>query len=138
MVEPESRSRVDSQRRATPNPQWEVFVREEETAPLRHVGSVAAESADAAHEHASRLFGWYAVDIWLTPAESVARFSSRPLTDAEPSDPASAEDDDGAGRGEGAEPRVYEETEGTPRANDDAGTRSGTEGADERPRVTDS
>ena len=126
MVEPESRSKVDSQRRATPNPQWEVFVREEETAPLRHVGSVAAESADAAHEHASRLFGWYAVDIWLTPAESVARFSSRPLTDAEPSDPASAEDD-GAGCGEGAEPRVYEETEGTPRATDD-----------EPPRVTDS
>ena len=127
MVEPESRSKVDSQRRATPNPQWEVFVRDEETAPLRHAGSVAAESADAAHDHASRLFGWYAVDIWLTPAESVARFSSRPLNDAEPTDRAGAEGDDGAGGGDGAEPRVSEGTEGTPHATDD-----------EPPRVTDS
>ncbi|WP_254768088.1 Htur_1727 family rSAM-partnered candidate RiPP [Salinilacihabitans rarus] len=109
MVEKARRSRVEGDRRGTPVGQWEVFVRDEEADPLRHVGSVAAESATEAHEHASRLFGWYAVDLWVCPAEEVARFSTRGLGTAGGEDESEAESDEAS-----AEPRVYEETEGSP------------------------
>ncbi|WP_290813223.1 Htur_1727 family rSAM-partnered candidate RiPP [Halovivax sp.] len=113
MVEQERRSRVESGDRGTPLPQWEVFVREAETDPLRHVGSVTAGDAASAHEHATRLFGWYAVDVWCCPASEVARFSSRPLDGDQ-----RADGSDERTAAENEEPRVYEETEGTPRVND--------------------
>ncbi len=58
-------------------PQWEVFVRSERDEPLRHVGSVTAATAASAREHATRLFGWNAVDIWCCPADSVERRTTR-------------------------------------------------------------
>ncbi|MFC6717508.1 Htur_1727 family rSAM-partnered candidate RiPP [Natrialbaceae archaeon GCM10025810] len=75
------RSRSPSGERANPVPQWEVFVRSEETRALKHVGSVSATSETEAHEHASRLFGWFAVDIWLCPAADVRRYTARGLAD---------------------------------------------------------
>ncbi|MCU4741327.1 Htur_1727 family rSAM-partnered candidate RiPP [Halobacteria archaeon AArc-m2/3/4] len=129
MVEKARRSRVDDdgERRGTPIPQWEVFVREDETDPLRHVGSVAATDAAEAADHASRLFGWYAADLWVCPADAVERYSTRPLSESESG--AGSEQEAGeaphetgsdaeTGSGSKSEPRVYEETEGTPRVND--------------------
>ncbi|MFB1062848.1 Htur_1727 family rSAM-partnered candidate RiPP [Natrinema sp. H-ect4] len=120
MVENARRSAVPSDERGNPTPQWEVFVRNEPGDPMRHVGSVAAANATEAHEHASRLFGWYAADVWLCPADSVERYSTRGLADA-------ADERDTATAGDGAdrrtdpesdEPRVDEETEGSPEVRD--------------------
>ncbi|WP_049923705.1 Htur_1727 family rSAM-partnered candidate RiPP [Halopiger djelfimassiliensis] len=111
MVEKARRSRIDSAERGNPTRQWEVFVRHEESDPMRHVGSVAAASATEAHEHASRLFGWYAADLWLCPADEVERYSTRGLESA-------AEERADEPDRDGDEPRVYEETEGTPRVRD--------------------
>ena len=81
--------------RGNPTPQWEVFIRSETDEPLRHVGSVAAASGTEAHEHAARLFGWDADDIWLCPAETVERYSTSGLAaaDSRPSEAAGDSDD---------------------------------------------
>lgn len=102
--------------RGTTEPQWEVFVREREGDPMTHVGAIAAPDPEIAHEQASKLFSWYGRDIWVCPANAVTRFSAHEM--------AGSADDDGEIDGEcennGAipagenEPRVYEETEGTP------------------------
>ncbi|PGF14708.1 phenylacetic acid degradation B [Natrinema sp. CBA1119] len=125
MVEKARRSAVPSDERGNPTPQWEVFVRNEPGDPMRHVGSVAAANATEAHEHASRLFGWYAADVWLCPADAIERRSTRGLTAAvedgttetvgDGADLENADDDDDS---ESEEPRVYEETEGTPEVRD--------------------
>ena len=59
-------------------PEWEVFLREDETETLRHVGSVSAPSAEAAHEQAAILFE-DPHGIWLCPADELVRFSARSL-----------------------------------------------------------
>ncbi|WP_436343533.1 Htur_1727 family rSAM-partnered candidate RiPP [Natronorubrum sp. FCH18a] len=113
MVEKARRERVATDERGNPIRQWEVFCRDESGDPLRHVGSVAAASGTEAHEHASRLFGWYAVDVWICPADDVERYSTRGLESTdEREDENRTERDEG---GECGEPRVYEETEGKPR-----------------------
>ncbi|MEY7847588.1 Htur_1727 family rSAM-partnered candidate RiPP [Natrarchaeobius sp. A-rgal3] len=86
MVEDSRRSRIESDERANPLPQWEVFVRHREAEPMCHVGSVAAENESNAHEHASTLFDWYAVDVWVCPAAAVGRYSSR-STSIDPDEP---------------------------------------------------
>ena len=105
MVEKTVRSRVDDEP-STSSPRWEVFVRDEASDPLTYAGSVVAADGETAHEHASRLFGWYAAEMWVCPADEIERYSSR-----EP-------EDDGRDPEDEAEPRVYEETEGTPRARE--------------------
>ncbi|PCR89788.1 Htur_1727 family rSAM-partnered candidate RiPP [Natrinema ejinorense] len=116
MVEKARRSAVESDERGNPTRQWEVFIRNEEGDPMRHVGSVAAASATAAHEHASRLFGWYAADVWLCPADAVERYSTRGLAEtAEERPDERAGDDDSDGEDE--EPRVYKETAGASEVN---------------------
>ncbi|WP_440769052.1 Htur_1727 family rSAM-partnered candidate RiPP [Natronorubrum sp. DTA28] len=110
MVEKARRERVDADERGNPTQQWEVFCRDESDDPLRHVGSVAAASGTEAHEHASRLFGWYAVDVWVCPADDVERYSTRGL-ESDAKEP----DDRNEDPGERHEPCVYEETEGEPR-----------------------
>ncbi|ADB60612.1 hypothetical protein Htur_1727 [Haloterrigena turkmenica DSM 5511] len=124
MVEKARRDRVEADERGNPTRQWEVFLREEPGDPLRHVGSVAAGSESEAHEHASRLFGWYAVDVWLCPADAVGRYSTRGLeSEAERSDDdgdgTDADDGDGDDDREGddGEPRVYKETAGASEVN---------------------
>lgn len=121
MVEKARRSAVESDERGNPTRQWEVFVRTEEGDPMRHVGSVAAASGTEAHEHASRLFGWYAADVWLCPAEEVERYSTRGLADdaADRPDEADGDDDDGDSEADddGEEPRVYKETAGASEVN---------------------
>ncbi|QFU83827.1 Htur_1727 family rSAM-partnered candidate RiPP [Natronorubrum aibiense] len=79
MVETSRLERVETDERANPEPQWELFVRETEDGPLKHVGSVAAANAATAYEHASTLFGESAVDLWLCPAAEVERYSTRGL-----------------------------------------------------------
>ena len=108
MVEKTDRTSESSGPRSADGRRFEVFVREAEPDPLRHVGTVAAPTPDAAHQEASKLFAWYARDVWVCPASETHRYSAESLggTDAEPDDPV-----DSSGSGE---PRVYEETEGTP------------------------
>ncbi|AGB37255.1 Htur_1727 family rSAM-partnered candidate RiPP [Natronococcus occultus] len=108
MVEKPIRSKVENERAsASTTPRWEVFVRDAETESLSYVGTVVAPDEDAAHERASRLFGWYAVDIWLCPAADVVRYSAQDGTDG-------VNAADGTASEDTREPRVYEETEGTP------------------------
>jgi rSAM-partnered protein len=135
MIEKTDRTGGSDGARSADGRRFEVFVREEEADPLRHVGTVAAPTPDAAHEEASKLFAWYARDVWVCPAEETHRYSaeslasdeadaeaSRDEADAEASrDEADAEASrDGgsggadAGGSDSDEPRVYEETEGTP------------------------
>ncbi|RKD97701.1 Htur_1727 family rSAM-partnered candidate RiPP [Halopiger aswanensis] len=113
MVEKARRSKVEYDDSDAPIPQWEVFVRDEESDPLRHVGSVAAENPTDAHEQASKLFGWYSVDLWVCPADEVVRFSTDGDADADAADSGADADADGGGTDGGSEePRVYKETAG--------------------------
>ena len=110
MVEKTVRSRVDGDEPTSSIPRWEVFVRDETSDPLTYAGSVAATDGETAHEHASRLVGWYAVDVWVCPTAEVERYSARGR--------GSEEDDRKPEPTNGPEPRVYEETEGTPEVTD--------------------
>ncbi|RLM72825.1 Htur_1727 family rSAM-partnered candidate RiPP [Halorubrum sp. Atlit-26R] len=117
MVEKTDRSEDANGVRSADGRRFEVFVREAESDPLRHVGTVAAPTPDAAHEEASKLFAWYARDVWVCPAAEVSRYSAESLADDGPgaSGDSEAADGDHAEPAEDAdEPRVYEETEGTP------------------------
>lgn len=67
---------IESADRADAGEVWEVFQRDDDGRPMRHVGRVRAEDADAAHKHASRLFAWYAPEVWVLPAAAVTRFST--------------------------------------------------------------
>lgn len=75
----------ETRRLAGAGSEWEVFVREAETDPLQHVGSVSAPSAEVAREEATDLFAWCATDVWLCPAAETRRYSTRSLgADADP------------------------------------------------------
>lgn len=85
MVGKSERFRVGDQPRDAVDPEWEVFVRDMTEAPLQHVGSISAPTAAVAYEQATKLFAWYAADLWLCPADAVARYSTHTLDDqAEP------------------------------------------------------
>jgi rSAM-partnered protein len=87
MAESTKRYRVSTQPRDAVGEEWEVFTRNEEDAPLRHVGSVSAPTAEIAHEQATKLFGWHATDIWLCPATDVRRYATHTLDErATPAD----------------------------------------------------
>ncbi len=58
---------------ANDEPEWEVFVRESPDDAMRHGGSVAAPSSEAARERATALFGRHVTDVWLCPADAVER-----------------------------------------------------------------
>jgi len=103
MVEKTDRDENANGPRSADGRRFELFVREAESEPLRHVGTVAAPTPDAAHEEASKLFAWYARDVWVCPAAEVSRFSAESLAD-----------DDAERDADADEPRVYDETEGTP------------------------
>jgi rSAM-partnered protein len=64
--------------RADDQPEWELFVHESPTDPLRHAGSVTAPTADLAHEQATLLFP-DATTLWCCPAAEVTRFTRRSL-----------------------------------------------------------
>ncbi len=113
--------------RATTERRWEVFVREDADDPLTHVGTIAAPSPEVAHEEASTLFAWYARDLWVCPADETYRYSAETLgaeyedTDGSEEMPGDASEEmpgdaskDGPSAESSSEPRVYEETEGTP------------------------
>ncbi|WP_336037973.1 Htur_1727 family rSAM-partnered candidate RiPP [Halobacterium yunchengense] len=93
----EDRTRVADAPRTATGREWEVFVRETNDGPLKHVGSVTAADADAAHEHAGRLFGWAARDVWLCPADETRRYTTHALVEDE-----AAEDARGDGAADGA------------------------------------
>lgn len=78
----DDRTRVEDAPRSATGREWEVFVREDTDGPLKHVGSVTAATADAAHEHASSLFDWAARDVWLCPADETQRYTTHTLGDA--------------------------------------------------------
>ncbi|WP_435349310.1 Htur_1727 family rSAM-partnered candidate RiPP [Haloarchaeobius sp. HRN-SO-5] len=77
----ERRARVSDGPRSATGREWEVFVRPDRDGALRHVGSVTAGDADAAHEHAARLFDPAVSDIWLCPAGEVVRYAGETLDD---------------------------------------------------------
>jgi rSAM-partnered protein len=64
--------------RADDEPEWELFLRESATEPLRHAGSITAPGAEVAHERATGLFP-DATTLWCCPSEAVARFTERDL-----------------------------------------------------------
>ncbi|AAG19559.1 MULTISPECIES: Htur_1727 family rSAM-partnered candidate RiPP [Halobacterium] len=70
------RTRVTDEPRSATGREWEVFVRADADAPLKHVGSVTAGTADTAHEHASSLFDWVARSIWVCPADETQRYTT--------------------------------------------------------------
>ncbi|GAA0715913.1 rSAM-partnered protein [Halorubrum trapanicum] len=118
MVEKTDRSEGANGPRSADGRRFEVFVREEESDPLRHVGTVAAPTPDVAHEEASKLFAWYARDVWVCPAAEVSRYSAESLANDEPEASGNSEAAGGSEAADDAdEPRVYEETEGTPTAS---------------------
>ncbi|MFB6271044.1 MAG: Htur_1727 family rSAM-partnered candidate RiPP [Halobacterium sp.] len=94
----DDRTRVTDAPRSATGREWEVFVREGDDDPLKHVGSVTAATADAAHEHASRLFEWAARDVWLCPADETRRYTTHTLGDEDAST-----SNEGAAPGEGGE-----------------------------------
>mgnify|MGYP005844931889 CR=1 FL=1 len=128
MVEKTDRTATEAGPRSADGRRFEVFVRDEEADPLRHVGTVAAPTPDVAHEEASKLFAWYARDVWVCPAEETHRYSAETLGDNE-GDPAVDREDDEPRVGDESriddEPRVYEETEGPSTASgaEDGGPR---------------
>ncbi|MFB6112390.1 MAG: Htur_1727 family rSAM-partnered candidate RiPP [Halobacteriaceae archaeon] len=73
---PEERTRVETAPSAGPDPEWELFVREAPGEPLVYAGSLSAPTADAADELAGGLFD-SPTDLWLCPADTVERFTSR-------------------------------------------------------------
>lgn len=79
MAEEGRRSKLDERPRSATEREWETFVRESESDPLRHVGSVTAPTAEIAHEQAATLFERFATDIWVCPATEVSRFSTETL-----------------------------------------------------------
>ncbi|WP_254824261.1 Htur_1727 family rSAM-partnered candidate RiPP [Haloglomus halophilum] len=64
--------------RSDGEPEWELFLRESPTEPLRHAGSVTAPGPEAAHERATGLFP-EATTLWCCPAPEIARFTERDL-----------------------------------------------------------
>jgi rSAM-partnered protein len=117
MVEKTDRSEGANGARSADGRRFEVFVREAESDPLRHVGTVAAPTPDVAHEEASKLFAWYARDVWVCPAAEVSRYSAASLAgdaDGADADAEGAHGDHAEPEADADEPRVYEETEGTP------------------------
>ncbi|RLM53225.1 rSAM-partnered protein [Halobellus sp. Atlit-31R] len=91
--------------RSDTTPEWEVFLRSEESDPLRHVGSVSAPSEDVAHEQATSMFGFAAQTLWLCRADDVARFTERDLGAADDSSKAAAADAESAARPSGGASR---------------------------------
>ncbi|WP_115862884.1 Htur_1727 family rSAM-partnered candidate RiPP [Halorussus litoreus] len=83
MVEKPRRAEVE-ERRPDAETAWEVFARNEDGDPVRYVGEVRAENAEDAHAEATRLFCWYAHELWVCPSDEIRRFSA---------DAASSEDD---------------------------------------------
>ena len=118
MVEKATRTE-EAAPRATPERRWEVFVREAADEPLEHVGTIAAPDPDTAHEEAGTLFAWYARDVWVCPSDETHRYSTYSLEGANTED---GGDDDASDTDDRTppEPRVYEETEGTPEVRDGA------------------
>ncbi len=98
MVEKAQRSRLDTDPR---DDEWEVFARDDDSSPARHIGSVTAPDADAAHEQATQLFAWYADEVWVCPATELRRYS----TEASPQETTQA---DPAVPNDGTESRTHE------------------------------
>ena len=86
MVEKTDRTAGSGGSRSADGRRFEVFLREAEADPLRHVGTVAAPTPDVAHEEASTLFGRHARDVWVCPAEETHRYSAEPLAADSPAE----------------------------------------------------
>lgn len=86
MVEKARRAKVEEPR-PDADPAWEVFAREADGDPLRYVGAVRAEDAEAAHAEATRLFCWFEDEVWVCPADAVRKFSTAAAEDREPAVP---------------------------------------------------
>ncbi|GAA0458981.1 Htur_1727 family rSAM-partnered candidate RiPP [Halococcus dombrowskii] len=96
MAEQSNWSRVGEQPRDAVDREWEIFVRNETTDPLQHVGSVSAPTIEAARTQATTLFGRYATDLWLCPAADVRRYSRTTIDERAVSiDPAKERDERG-------------------------------------------
>ena len=80
--------------------EWELFVREESSEPLRHAGSVSAPTAEIAREQAAQLFGWSAETLWLCPADETRRFTAEDVSLAGRTAERTDGTDDGSERGD--------------------------------------
>jgi len=93
MVEKARRARVEESR-SEAEPAWEVFARDEAGDDPRYVGRVRGDDADAAHAEASRLFCWYAEEVWVCPTGEIRTYAADAAGEAEPAVP----DSGGEGR----------------------------------------
>lgn len=91
MAQQTERTATKTGPRSADGRRFEVFIREAEPEPLRHVGTVAAPTPDVAHERAGELFGRGPRDVWLCPAEETHRYSDDPLTERHTPTEAAAE-----------------------------------------------
>jgi len=96
MVEKARRGRVEESR-GDAEPTWEVFARDEAGDDPRYVGRVRADDADTAHAEASRLFCWYADEVWVCPTEEIRKYAADAADAAGESEPA-VPDSGGEGR----------------------------------------
>ena len=71
-------SRIDEPR-SDGEREWEVFLRESASEPLRHAGSVTAPTEETAREVAEPLFGHAVEALWLCPADEIGRYAERTL-----------------------------------------------------------
>ncbi|MFB6223779.1 MAG: Htur_1727 family rSAM-partnered candidate RiPP [Haloarcula sp.] len=70
---------VDAPRGATSR-EWEVFLREDTSESLTHVGSLSAPTVEIAREQAASLFGRTATTLWLCPADETRRYQTADAT----------------------------------------------------------
>lgn len=83
MVKKARRGRISDDPGSGDVPSWEVFIRDTEDDPVEHVGQVTAQTADEAHEEVSRLFAWFADDVWICPANEVVHYSTAAADETE-------------------------------------------------------
>lgn len=91
MVGKSKRYRIGNKPRDAVEREWEIFIRDNTADSLRHAGSISAPTADVAHIQTTKLFGWYATDIWVCPATAVRRYSTH--TFDEQADPVGSDRD---------------------------------------------
>ncbi|NEU57087.1 Htur_1727 family rSAM-partnered candidate RiPP [Halorussus sp. MSC15.2] len=100
MVEKARRAKVEESR-PDADPAWEILARDDADDPPRYVGTVRAADAETAHEEATRLFCWYAHEVWVCPTGEIRKFSADAAADA-------AEESDLAVPESGTEGRTHE------------------------------
>ncbi|MFB6187066.1 MAG: hypothetical protein ABEI06_01470 [Halobacteriaceae archaeon] len=94
MVEKPTRYRHEVDESPAENTTWEIFIAEESDEQAKHMGSVVATNPDEAYREATRMFGWYVAEIWVTPLTEMTKYKqTQESADAEPIDIAESDEE---------------------------------------------